>query len=219
MNPIFIGTGFYSSAEDHPRKLDFFKTWLLNNPSFPTVVIDNSALGLGPEPSFAAYGADLRIIRVRKNLGHMSAPLVPSRLLGGTLSWILPALVAYSENCDYIYKEQDCLAFGNWIPEVRQGRASFGNHATMDCEQSLVYIARDFIPDFLAAYMAIPESDAQVLGETKYKLIEAQFPGQIARHALQPGRGRPLPLDFRGPWTAQQFTAAELAALKAAGWV
>lgn len=218
MTGLLIGTGFYSSAADHARKLDFLHLWLANTPSLPIVIVDNSDLGLPSHLSHPSHS--IRVLRITKNLGHMSSLGASShRLLGGSLAWIISALVAYSENCDYIYQEQDCLAFGDWLPEIRRGRASFGNHATMDCEQSLVYIERNFIPGFLAAYLAIPESDAVCLSETKYKLLERQFPDDICRHSLQPGRGRPLPHDSRGPWTAQQFTEPELDALKRAGLV
>jgi hypothetical protein len=212
MRDLLIGTGFYSPASQQESRLEFLRLWLRNTIPANIVIVDNSDIGL-------AADASLRIIRVDKNLGHALAPRIPGRLCGWSLSWILPALVAYSENCDFIYKEQDCLAFGDWIPRLRRARASFGSNSMQACEQSLIYLERDFIPDFIAAYVAIPESDTTCFCETKFAMLEAMFPDSIRRHDLPGGILRPLPIGHPGPWYAQKIVPENLDDLRRAGLV
>ncbi len=206
---ILIGTGFYAAKHWHADKLDFFRRFWLPNTlrvSDNIVVVDNSDVG------FNQWHHPGREIRVLHNLGHMCDPKPKgSRLLGWSFSWILPALVAYCEQCDFVYKEQDCLAFNNRLPAIQKGRAAFGNHPKLECEQSLFWIQHDFILDFVQVYMAIPEPEETCIAEKKFTLVEKMLPGAVARFSIGPGRDRPLP-DFRtkDPWYAQKFEAWDL---------
>lgn len=168
-------------------------------------------------------------IRVNHNLGHVGAwlprPTEAPQLLGWSLSWILPALVAYSERKDFVYIEQDCLAFGNWQTsimadvEAKDLNVAIGRCPAniAACEQSLFWVRWQTIPLFVAAYLAIPESDAVMLPEEKFvKLMNDRPDLKIGFHDLPGGRARPLPYDAPA-WYAQHITPEEMAELKRRG--
>jgi hypothetical protein len=208
MNNVLIGTGFFANSVDHEAKTDFFWEWVKNTRpvSDNIVVIDNSTHGL--HHSF-------RDIRIKQNMGHVGSPMAGNyNLLGWSLSWILPALVAYSDGCDFIYKEQDCLAFGDWLPRLRQHQMTIGHSMSSPCEQSLFFIRHDFIIKVVAEYMAIEVHDSVMIPETKFAFLKARFPAEIAFHDLPGGRERPAKMVANSPFYYQQITPDELATLK-----
>lgn len=214
---ILIGSGFYATAKDLEARESFLGRWMDNTidacnlRSDRLVIVDNSDPGLSPMSCWRT-----QVIRVHKNLGHNTDfAATHSRLLGWSLSWILPALMAYSERMDFVYKEQDCLAFGDWLPEIRRGLMSVGRHPHMPCEQSLFWISRDFIPDFVAAYMAHPDPDNATVTEDKMMQVAKQFGDAVQFHDLPFGRERPLTFHRDRPWYAQRWTPEELQQLDA----
>ena len=161
--------------------------------------------------------AFIQYVRIFKNLGHPGDQSIHgNRLMGWSMSWIIPALIAYSENCDFIYKEQDCLAFGDWVERIRHGQISYGFNSQMPCEQSLFYIERDTIPQFVAAYMAIPEPDNFYSSEQK--MVDAAKGFDVHQFHMLFGRERPLVI-ADGTWYAQRITHEELAQIREAGLV
>jgi hypothetical protein len=214
MNAL-IATGFYSTAADFPSKLDFYENvWLPNTGLRSVVVVNNSEFVLPEKPL-------VRVIDVEGNLGHVGSIMGQFRphVAGFTMSWMIPALIAYSESRDMIYKEQDCLTFGDWEKSIyeeaksRDLRAAFGScdPAIAACEQSLFWIQRDFIAEFIFKYLSIGEGDGLVLPETKFDLI-SKTDFRIGRFSLGVGRMRPLPES--DTFYAQKLSADELARLK-----
>jgi hypothetical protein len=124
-----IGTGYYryhQEAEDFLRDI-----WMRNTVRYAEperIIITNAAspsIKLGhrvhwlnlmsnPEPN--------RRHRIRLMQQNADCPAIPGgRFLkfgGWSLGFIHGALYAYSCGRDYIYKEQDCLAFGNWVERM-----------------------------------------------------------------------------------------------------
>lgn len=209
---VLIGTGFYADASAHTAALRFFLTrWLPNTRADRRiVVVDNSAMGLGTD---SANG--VQVIRCQHNLGHiaqwLNKPNSP-RLLGWSLSWILPALVAYSEMRDFIYKEQDCLCYGDWIEAIRpKGLAAvaFGYGCPLACcEQSLFYVRWELIPDFISCYTEMNRPDAEQLPEEKFMELKRRHLW-ITQFDLPYGRTRPIDFTKR-TWYAQKLTKEEL---------
>jgi hypothetical protein len=209
--PFLIGSGFYSSIESYDKCQQFFEVWSVNTP-FPAVIVDNSDI-----PLKIVGRDDIRVIRTN-NLGHVHQflHLDTPKLGGWSMSWILPALVAYSDHKDFIYKEQDCLAFCDWIDiiyeeaEDNKAEVIHGPGTNMSCEQSLFWIKWESIPKFIGAYCSIEQGDGVKLPEDKFTQL-ANIPGNpyhICLTSLKSGRGRPLP--NQGAWYAQQFTKEEL---------
>lgn len=219
MNPILIGSGFYASFENHREASRFFHLWQENTQLElhrssaeiqSIVVVDNSALGL-PD-----YFSNERV-RIHRNLGHAGDPfpkIAGTPLLGWSISWIIPALAAYSEGCDFIYKEQDCLAFGDWLPMVRVGRFSIGRNDNMPCEQSLFFIRHDAILEVVRLYLCITDHDAVMSTEEKFVRVMQAVSG-AEFHSLTGGRNRPLP-DSSKPFYLQRITNDEMQALQRA---
>lgn len=217
-----IGSGFYAAATDLLRATCFADLWIHRLAGRDVVILNNAEFDL---PLF--QHPSIREIRVKHNLGHVAHWLGKphTQLLGWSMSWILPALVAYSEQRDFIYIEQDCLVFGNWestmIAECQSKNlaAGFGycDPSLAACEQSLFWIARDFIPEFVSAYMAIPEGDATILPEEKFMRLKAQN-SKVGQFSMPFGRLRPLDLSLPA-FYAQKLTQDELAALKGLGMI
>ncbi len=212
MNPYIIGTGFYSSLKDFEAKYEFFKVWSLNYPAIERpkriIVVDNSAVGLPIDHP--------NIIKIFNNLGRNedTIPGGGSHLRGWSMSWIIPALIAYSEGCDFVYKEQDCLAFGDWLPAIKKGRMAVGHNSIMPCEQSLFWIERDFIPIYLAPYLGHRLPDSYMMTEDKMVDVGALFGNDFQFHDLPFGRERPLTFHTDRPWYAQRFTQQEMEELR-----
>lgn len=205
-NSLLIGSGFYSPPDKFIERRRLFQLWMEN--TLPVcsnvVVVDNS-----PEPG-APWDSSVRVIRCRQNLGHpgdSNAIMKPGPLLGWSMSWILPALVAYCDGCDFIYKEQDCFAFGDWVPVVRRGQMTFGRNSQMGCEQSLFYINHAFILRFLFEYLGQFGHDAMISSESKFLSIMEKL-NWVEFHDLPGGRDRPLP--NAAPYYAQRMTIPEI---------
>jgi hypothetical protein len=211
-----ICTGFYSNSADFLTKLDFYEhVWLPNTGLRSIVVVNNSEFKLPDKPK-------VRVIDVEGNLGHVGSIMGQFRphVAGFTMSWMIPALIAYSDGRDFIYKEQDCLAFGDWETSIveeaasRKLLAAFGScdPAVAACEQSLFWIQRDFITEFVWSYLSFPDGDGKILPETKFSNMAGRD-FRIGRFSMGVGRSRPIPAE-QIPWYAQKFTADELARLK-----
>lgn len=214
MNAV-IGSGFWSDMASAESKRRFSELWFKTNtvPGDKVVIVDNSECGIWP--------CQASILRINHNLGHVGSHIGAAlpKLLGWSMSWILPALVAYSERMDFLYIEQDCLCFGDWRNQIDAAASDvefvFGRNSFMDCEQSLFWIKCDEIPSFVGRYISIAGGDGQVLPETKFiKCLPARwrtlpFPG---------GRDRPIATGS-GTFYVQQITGPELEMLAASGFV
>lgn len=215
--PPLIGTGFYSPELYHEAKVEFFQRyWRKCLKDRPVVIVDNSELGL---PRAVASDKD-QIIRVSYNLGHACDKLGENEphLKGWSMSWILPALIAYSSGRDFFYVEQDALVFGDWdkhiYAEAERNRwlAAFGAGTVMACEQSLFFIKAEAISRFVSAYMAITDGDSVMLPEAKFAQMK-RADSRIGIHNLGVGRGRPI-TPYAPAWYFQQPAAFELLLLE-----
>lgn len=217
MNAL-IGTGFWAKdPEDFRVKKQFRdEIWLPNLHGRDTCAVDNNESGFALDES-----ASNRVIKVRGNLGHVGSHLGQYRphLLGYSMSWIIPAMIAYSEHRDFIYLEQDALAFGDWERvmyddcDKKQLAMAFGEGSRWACcEQSLFLIKWDFITEAIWSYISIPEGDGLVLPESKFEIMEHKNM-RVGRFSLQGGRERPLPMESK-TFYGQKFSAEELDQLR-----
>lgn len=217
MKRPLIGTGFYADGNDLSDALKFYALWLTRIGPRQRVVVNNCA-------STCVFASDpwTREIRLYENTGHVKNFLCDStrQLLGWSMSWIIPAMIAYAEIRDFIYVEQDCLVFGEWERHIVREAAEKGwrmacgpKHDEGNCEQSLFWIKWDFIPDFVALYMAIKATDGVIMPEEKFTAIQAMKPTIIGSFTLPGGRKGPRPYDAEA-WYGQHFTNAELEELR-----
>lgn len=225
MNPL-IASGFCAvNEQDFHNKLEFLtKLWLPNVGDRDVVIVDNSENlpKLKSERVPLKEWPNVRVIEVAKNLGHVGSFLGKDKpkLGGWSMSWILPAQIAYCESRDVIYKESDCLAFGDWEAvmcadaEAKKLEMIFGDGSIWgSTEQSLFLIRRDFILDALSAYTNIADSDGVCLPENKFEKMERENP-KIGRHSLRGGRNKPLPFNEK-TFYGQKLTDDEIGRLMA----
>jgi hypothetical protein len=196
-----IGTGFH--APDRHDK--FFQTWLNNTlkysePKRITILSDSGSL----IPCFLPYEKDLILnLNLKGNLGHFMQLVSgekPYALNGWSGSIITLALIAYCDECDFIFKEQDCLAFGLWAEkmydELGTAKAIWGNCSFMPCEQSLFLVMHDQIPQFVQHYLdGPPQNRSGEFGEDKFKRMEEKYHEKYKRFSIGCGRDRPIPWD------------------------
>lgn len=205
-NPILIGSGFYSTPENHREKLAFFNQWLENTIPHNPVVVDNSKSKLGRTITFES-------VRIQRNAGYVGLPINQSvgPMLGWSISWIVPALIAYSEGCDFVYKEQDCLCFGDWLPRIKTHRLAFGRCNQMKVETCLFYLRHDFILEAIHRFMGYKEHDATFPVESKFLAMMVADSENIGFYDLPGGRDRPMPTTE--PFFVQKVTPEELKTL------
>lgn len=231
MHRYLIGSGFFCNDEADPR-WDFANIWLANTkkyaqPSRIIVISTNGSLPL-QGPFKAAEGCD--VIRLGGNLGHFMEIVnrqKPHKFSGWFGDLMALAMLAYCDEADLIYKEQDCLAFGPWVERMY---ADIGNAGVLFgykhrsppwqcCSQSLMLIRHRYLPDFVniitgSAHQAEPGQ----LGEHKFEQFQQRWPDEWKHMTFGVDRERPLPLDDE-VFYCQQLKPDELQALRDKGLV
>jgi len=208
-----IGTGFVSGKDEGFS----FQIWMANSLKFskPEKVI---VLAVGGRPNFNILGDDPMIAWVEGNLGHIGDLLdkrKPHKFCGWSMGMMTLALLAYQNETDFIYKEQDCLAFGPWVErlyaECGDKKVCFGKNGLMTCAQSLFLVKHDFIPEFVRSYLGTGP-DAATMPETKFSNMAKVNQPNWTQFGFGVDRDRPIPWDDE-VWYAQHFTQKELAEL------
>lgn len=227
MNRRFlIGTGFVRNAKTPIPANDFYMVWLKNTiPVNPTKIFVVGAAGAVPDVPpgdkvtyFKCHG-DLGHIR-DKHEGRTNYPFT-----GWAGGMMLAALAAYNECLDFIYKEQDCLAFGNWAEQLYldmgDGGAALGNRLNpphrLNSSQSLFIVRHREIPDFVSNYIFAGPDKAMgaQTGENKFRRMMEELPGTYKEQSgWNLDRNRPLYYRKGEPWAAQQITPQEFDTLK-----
>lgn len=206
-----IGSGFHGHPGD--GRAEFFPLWLSNTKRYASpvkiLVLSDSDSNLPPDNGFES-------VRMQGDLGFCGSLLSGEKdhqFAGGPAVLMALAALAYVNETDLIYKEQDCLWVGDVVGrmyrEIGNGGIIFGAQKGMPCENCLFLMRHWFIPEFLTTY-------ASSARETRPENIcEAKFAGWAKTktawryHSIPGGRDRPLP--DTAEWYAQKFTAEELA--------
>lgn len=89
---------------------------------------------------------DIKKVEISDNLGHvMRYPKIDDKqyLCGWSAVALIGCMIAYASKCDVIYKEQDCLAFGDWVgkmnEELGEGRMAVGKTLKVSLFDQIVY--------------------------------------------------------------------------------
>lgn len=215
--------------------LAFFETWLANTRGcFPdavaTYVFDTCPRRL------PASHDQVRWLRMAFNPGHahdLDKGVIdfPAKLCGCTLSTITGMLMAYYNNSDMLFKEQDCLTFNMTADTLYEALGDKSillgppehTGCNLACESSLHLVRRDYIPGLVARLLAHPAPDAG----PGFKRQEAKWMDCVAAEdlALLPfGYGRLRPecgcgFSHAGPWYMQQIKFEELIVLDLKGLI
>lgn len=222
-----LGTGYYP----HPHAIEERFRWE-----------QNVAFTAKPEPSRIVtisvgqnepplIGEDpVNWVALPNNLGHVGDLLngsKPHEFCGWSAAVLALAMIAYAGELDFVYLEEDALAFGPWVErmyaELGDGQFAFGRKMEsppyMACSQSLFIVKHAFIPRFVSTYLSLGrDGDPENLPETKFHRIEERFPAECRRLSFTVDRERPLPYDAE-VWSAQKFSPDELEELRKRGMI
>lgn len=213
---VLIGTGFHCTEETRAWKMELLRLWFWNTRKvFPTekiVIVASAPLALSPHDLAIYNGTPDKSIPMPVVIEHEDYIKTPTAyqkdgkynpdvghpyICGWSVSWIIPSLVAYAEGKHFVYKEQDCFAFGNWAEElhIMKGDIVAGKSNCMCCEQSLFRIRHSSIPTAVKEYLCHDYSDCEVTTEEKFKLLEAWGTNTFEWMLMGVGRDRPLTPD------------------------
>lgn len=220
MSGLIIGTGEYKQHE-FMRKL-----WDANTDTrrqgMPRYDVVRIAVGCQFAERIDAYGQN---IMLKGNCGHVGDLLSHAKshdLCGWSSAVLALAMIAYCNESDFIYKEQDCLAFGPWIEQMYSDMGDRGmvfgrpmqSEPWMPCAQSLFLIRHRFILEFVMRYLELgTDADVTNLPEHKFVKLEAAHPQHYARLSFGYDRERPINFDDK-VFYAQKLSPSELNELK-----
>jgi hypothetical protein len=174
-----IGTGYY---EIKGKSFSFFNEYWLPNTlehfSPEKIIVVNSGAEL---PSTHAM---LEYINFPINPLHVTQLKQNTRLAGWSASFVEGALYAYFCNCDFIYKEQDCLVFGDIDERIHKMQLETNSMIltgelighSYRYEQSLIFLKYEYILDFISQYIGIDEYENKIRPEKKFGIINKNNP-------------------------------------------
>lgn len=228
-----IGGGYYSKDPGTSLATQMRDAWNANTIKVSPHSIIKLAVGDSlPDASFTC--------NLTGNLGHIDDLVVaktkPHKFCGWSGAMLALAMLAYCDEADFIYKEQDCLAFGEWVmglyaattPEFDKDdgyKVIFGSCEIQPAAQSLFLVRHEYIPEFVKQYLqAGQDNDEANLPEMKFARLAKEHPKDWRRFEFGFDRDRPKEgleqfikdWDGKSPWYIQQVTAEELEILKAA---
>ena len=140
---------------------------------------------------------------------------------------MIGCLLAYHERADMLFKEQDCLAFGNYVERLYTELADKGMVAgpMLDASAgmgkgllsvSLMLVRHEYLLEFVARYLSLWPSDREYLPE--HKLMEIAKTGRLVESKMGYDRNRPVNYDDAG-FHLQKITEEEMAALRGKGLI
>lgn len=220
-NNYMIYSGFFKNMSENIKKNqyaemdidDWSRLWLNNTSKYSTSTINI----FGPDYMSEPHENKNQII-THPNLGHIGEYLNGSRMgkwCGWTAGIIFGMMHAYVNCVDFIYKEQDCLWFGNCVDkmydELGNSDIIFGSCRVMGHAQSLFLIKRNAIPDIIAQLSQ--SEDRDVLPEYKF--------GHLKNYKkLSFGYDRDRPFNKKDKvFYIQQVTKQDLDILKTEGLI
>lgn len=160
-------------------------------------------------------------ITLAGDLGHthdLSNGRKPYHWCGWSITLVTGLLLAYANECDAIFKEQDVLAFGPWVDrmysEIGDKGMIFGKANVAPAVQSLVLCKHWFIPEFVRLYMGTgSEQLKENEGELKFARLEQENPNLFGRYSFGYDRDRPINYEDE-VFYAQHLNPQELQEMK-----
>jgi hypothetical protein len=225
-----IGSGYYCASKSAE---EFSRIWIKNielhaNP-FPKkiVVVSVDGCHLPFDRPF------LDEITLDGNLGHVhgllgiEGPKKDHEFCGWSGAVLATAMIAYCNETDFCWWEQDVLAFGDVIGQMYRDMGDrqmvFGgpmrSPPNMPCAQGLFLVRHRFIPTFVKSYIGKGSDASRVdLPEHKFASLARFFTSSITRLSFGVDRERPIP--YTAPvFYCQHVSEAELAIMRTAGLI
>ena len=227
MNKYVIGTGYVVPIEKrmgpYPGGPEaFFSVWWANTLRYtrPHRIFVLACKGNRIEWACGDW------IHLDGDLGHvhdLEQGLKPYSWTGWSMTICTLALLAYANECDFIWKEQDTLAFGPWVEqmyaEIGSAGIIFGRARCMPAVQSLFLIKHAYIPEFVRLFLGTgDERRVENEGEQKFHRLSLEHPRQFTRYSFGYDRDRPFNMDDP-VFYVQHLTPQEMEQLKAKGLI
>lgn len=167
---------------------------------------------------------DVKEINVIGNLGHYTDLLEgrkPHSFSGATAAIMTLAMVAYADESDFIFKEQDAYAFGPWVEHLYEamgdGGAAIGAYEPAPSGTALMIFKHSFIPQMVSRYLSMrPEHDTNSLVEHHFHEMAANDPKMFRYYSMGYDKSRPVNFDDPVFWI-QQPNQEEIQILKQKG--
>jgi len=219
---FLLGSSFFDGGKNGPDfRRAFVPIWQENvaklrpQPSRIVVVSEGGSKRPG------SY-SNTDVIRLTGDCGHCEQLVKGERnneFSGWSASMTALAMLAYADMADFLYFEEDCLAFGDVIGQAYRdmgyGDIVFGRKMTsppwQPCAQALFLVRHRFLPKFVSMYLGLGgERTRTNLGEAKFCHIERAIgPKRAKRLSFGVDRERPIPWDAP-VFYCQQWSPAEL---------
>lgn len=142
-------------------------------------------------------GPNEQWIYLSGDLGHIGQHVSGEKKFrhsGYTATLIAGLMLAYADESDAIFLEQDAFAFGGWKQKLYEDAGKkglvFGSCRLMGAAQSLFLVKHWFIPEFVRRYME--HGDTEILGEHKFSKMENETPHTVGRFSFPYDRDRPI---------------------------
>lgn len=225
---FLIGSGYFNNHCQAIPAQEMAVAWLACIRRYadpqPARIVVVTAGGFAPE-----LDGTVDIIRCAGdvgNLSHKNAGLNNHYYAGWAPPMFITAMIAYNEGLNFVFQEQDCLAFGPYIARmtqdmgdgqavIGQGLGGMGQPAT----QSLFMVRHEYICPFLRDYIAMgPDDNEQNQGEKKFGRMRDNNPKDIRTLSFGVDRDRPIPWD-QPVFQAQQFSREEFNEAKRRGLI
>ena len=213
-----IGTGYF---DVNKNSAGFFSLWMKNTLKYADP-LDIVVVNADSPPQEHAGGTWLNVFH---NYGHVKNMSPDEKYGGWWLGFMTSAMMAYHHGCDFIYKEQDCLAFGPWVKQLYADAKNTGAQVIVGkfkhkykIEQSLVLVKREAILTLIHMYLSIRKTDKMLRPELKFLQIMERWPKFMAFTNMGCGRNRPVPYGA-DCFYAQKLSSLELKSLKTRGLI
>lgn len=228
MNAYLLGSGYFNNPCAQIPAQEMAKAWIAcirkHARPLPSRVVVVTAGGHEP-----GLDAGVELIRCQGDIGnlqHKVAGQVSHDWAGWTPPVVITAMLAYNDGMDYVFQEQDCLAFGPYIQrmdaDIGDGGMAIGRPLRvmgMPATQSLFMIRHRYICTFLRDYLGQGPDDNELnKGEYKFDRLRTRKPHEVKVLSFGVDRDRPLPWDD-AVFSAQQWGRAEFETAKAKGLI
>lgn len=234
-----IGTGYFNGNERKEELEWFAKLWLQNTLTWidrlPERIV---CVSVGrSNPPYRRLVKELEtdiqfdVIDLPGNPGHVHQligkllPAKPYDYGGVTGTFITLAGIAFLNECDLVYKEQDCLAFGQWVFQLYEELGPtkwgmmFGKTKAVCSAQSIFIVKHWFLLDFIRCLITYgSEREPANLPEEKFSAMMREYPETVKQFSF--GYDRDRPFNVKDPvFYFQKATPDELLAVEAAGLI
>jgi hypothetical protein len=213
------GTGYFAKPNSGAEW--FYRLWWdnIHKYSKPERVF---VVGMGGCSIPAAPGS---WVEIDGDLGHVHDILnriKPYPYCACGVALCILALIAYSNECDFVYHEQDALAFGPYVEkmyeEIGDGQLIMGKQRGQPVANSIMLVKHSFLLEFVTSWLTSePETSPDNIGEHKFGRW-AERNNKLRFYSFGYDRDRPFNVDDP-VWHAQKFNKEELELLKSKGLV